>query len=149
MKNRKRLAELFGILSQEAEKTAKTLQEISDCMEEVDRAEEKAPGEEPAADPKKKQEETEPAEVDEKVGGNRKDEAQDASSEKGEAEPSDKKAEESVGKDTIHDLMVKLTLAKKTEQVKAILSDYAPRLSQVQEKDFPELYRRLRELEGK
>lgn len=147
MKNRKRLAELFGILSQEAEKTAKTLQEISDCMEEADRAEEKAPEEKPAADPKKKQEETEPAEVNEEE--KKRDEAQDSSSEKRAAEPADKKDEESVGKDTIHDLMVKLTLAKKTEQVKAILSDYAPRLSQVQEKDFPELYRRLRELEGK
>lgn len=149
MKNRKRLAELFGILSQEAEKTAKTLQEIFDCMEEADRAEEKAPGEKPAADPKKKQEETGPAEGNKEVEEKKKDEAQDSSSEKRAAEPADKKAEESVGKDTIHDLMVKLTLAKKTEQVKAILSDYAPRLSKVQEKDFPELYRRLRELEGK
>lgn len=124
MENSKKLAQLFGILSQEAEKTAHTLNEISECIGEADSGVKKAPAEKPAADVQNKPEKAEPAKAEEK-------------------------AEEPVSKDAIHDLMVKLTLAKQTEQVKEVLSDYAPRLSKVKEADYPELFRRLKELEVK
>lgn len=158
MENSRKLAELFGVLSREAEKAANTLQEISECIGE-EKGARRAAAQKPAAQKPKAQKpaaDAEPVMPDEKIADAqmKTENAEPATTGEKAAEgvsgpAAENTAEGPVSKDTIHDLMVKLTLAKKTEQVKAILSDYAPRLSSVEEADYPELFKRLKELEVK